>query len=336
MRKFIKILPQSSKLNQKGRSNSSSGPRVSNLMLALGLGAMSLGLVVNHTYGDSFRYPVQVGLASLSIARPAALGLGGIKTYSEESHVSDLHRKRLARNQFLPVEVKNVNDVCDQYGIPLTEELADLFILHHAVNPVAGSPCDASFEAMIKNKFDEECSMGFSSQDASKISADMSIKERQGIFLSDQRNQEIKAYNKAGYISHSLYQAAKKFKFSLVAYGPSPVHKERYMLNDNLTYPCQAFFNQEFEIYIFPIEHALKNIKLQVEHERELKGWEPYCQEENDFRDALVLVEAQKIKLIQSQFSKTIQQGYKSTIRSARESTDQILASDEKRTSPKK
>ncbi len=299
------------------------------LGVGLGFGAMSLGLLVSHAYGDSVRHPVRVGLASLSIASPAALGLGGVKTHLEESDIEDLHRKRLARNQSLPVEVKNVNYACDQYGIPLTEELADLFLLHHAVSPVEGSPCDASFEFMLKTTFDKECSSGLSREYVSAAGADILIKQGHGDLLIDERDKEIKAFNKAGYIAHSFYQTAKKFKFSLLAYGLSPVHKERYSRSDNLICIREEIFSKESAIYISSIEAALENIKSQLEAERKAQDWEPYCREENDFRDDLVFIEGEKIKLIQSQFSKTIQQEYKAMMRAERESTDNTVERDD-------
>lgn len=177
--------------------------------------AISIGLGYEHLRAPKHRPTI---LSTIYHAIPVLIAAsGGLFGWKYNKDIKgDEQRNRL---KDVSAEVHNVNSVCAEQDIPLTETLADLFILHHAVNPIKGSSLDLAFEAEIINEFKKELESGLTKSESDMINAMILEKEK-----------KINTFSSIGAGSHHLYSTLKKFAYRLqegFKLG-SPVHRERF------------------------------------------------------------------------------------------------------------
>lgn len=205
----------------------------------------------------------------------------GLKTDAQSQVVTHVQRQRMAKLQGAR-HVVGVNTVCDDHGIPLSATIADLFILHHEVNPEIGSPLDSAFEQLIIDKFQEEFDEGMSYTDAVK-GADQDLSQ----FAVETNQKKLNSVSAVGVGAHTSFQMLKEFmyKFKTALADPTRVKREMHGLIEE-RYSEQ--YQTEVEAHKQQITQALSGVRSTIREHRDRGVYERHSEVENNERDNLI------------------------------------------------
>lgn len=179
------------------------------------------------------------------------------------STIKDDQRKRIEENS-PPPHIANVNNVCDAHGIPLTEKLANLFIMQYSVHPAEGSPMDAAFEFLIIENFYEELIIGLQGKNQNEIDSfkqqlTVNLKEKIGDKANEgEIERRINSFNAVGVAAHTAFNLAKIFTNRLSNAGPDATNRERLpSSNSSNSSNSSEKYHQDCENYKQLINEAI-------------------------------------------------------------------------------
>ena len=205
----------------------------------------------------------------------------GLTTAAQSQPVTHKQRQRMAKLEGAR-HVIGVNTVCDEHGIPLSATIADLFILHHDVNPKIGSPLDSAFEQLIIDKFQEEFDEGILYTDA-VVGADNNLAQ----FAAETNQRKLNSVSAVGVGAHTSFRMLKEFmhKFKTTMMDPTRVKREMHgLIEENYSEKYQA----EVDVHKEQITQVLSGIRKTIREHRDSGVYERHTVDENNERDRLI------------------------------------------------
>lgn len=209
----------------------------------------------------------------------------GLGTQAQTQKVSHDQRQRMAKLEGAR-HVVGVNAVCDTHGIPLSATIADLFILHHEVNPEIGSPLDSAFEQLIIEKFREEFNEGMSVENA-EIGVDRNLDQ----FSVETNQRKLNSVSAVGVGAHSSFQGLKEFLHKFKEALKDPTRAKRAMYS-----PDVKDYSEEYETALDThkahITQALTDVRSTIRDHRDAGVYSRHTEDENNERDNLIKEQA--------------------------------------------
>jgi len=207
----------------------------------------------------------------------------GLTTNAQSQFVVHDQRQRMAQLEGSR-HVVGVNAVCDEHGIPLSATIADLFILHHEVNPEIGSPLDSAFEQLIIEKFQEEFDEGMSHTNA-VIGVDQELKD----FAAETNQRKLNSVSAVGVGAHASFHMLKEFmhKFKVALIDPTRVKREMY---DSRTENYSQKYQAEVEAHKEQITQALSEVRSTIREHRSSGVYERHSVDENNCNASIYLI----------------------------------------------
>lgn len=205
----------------------------------------------------------------------------GLKTHAQSQVIAHDQRQRMAQFEGSR-HVVAVNAVCDEHGIPLSATIADLFILHHKVNPEIGSPLDSAFEQLIIEKFQEEFDQGMSYTNA-VVGADQDLTQ----FAAETNQRKLNSVSAVGVGAHTSFHMLKEFmyKFKMALADPTMIKREMHGLIEER---YSDKYQTEVEAHKQKITQALSNVRSTIREHRDLGVYKRHSEVENNERDGLI------------------------------------------------
>ncbi|MDF1678642.1 MAG: hypothetical protein P1U32_08125 [Legionellaceae bacterium] len=228
--------------------------------ILIGVGATT----AYHEFSAEGHVPTATSTAPIGskIAREAGLGILGVPTPAQSQQVKHPQRQRMA--QIKSREVRGVNAVCDEEGIPLEAQIADIFIMHDKIKPEAGSPLDSAFEYAIIKKFKQEFAEGMAEGEAIA-----GVEQTLATYEASNALRRKNSVSAIGVGAHSSYQKSKEtaYKAKMAAKYPERTSKAR-----NSLYHDEDAFSEEYqrdvEFYQKQIEESIADIERRIEENR--------------------------------------------------------------------
>ncbi|MDF1683067.1 MAG: hypothetical protein P1U36_00270 [Legionellaceae bacterium] len=205
----------------------------------------------------------------------------GLTTHAQSQVVAHDQRQRMSKLEGAR-HVVGVNAVCDEHGIPLSATIADLFILHHEVNPDIGSSLDSAFEQLIIEKFQEEFDEGMSYTHA-VIGADHDLAQ----FAAETNQRKLNSVSAVGVGAHTSFHMLKEFmhKFKVALVEPARAKQEMYgLIKEKYSEQYQA----DVEAHKGQITQALSEVRRTIREHRDSGTYERHSEDENNERDSLI------------------------------------------------
>ncbi len=300
--------------------------------------AMFIGVLVTagagavyHEFTAEGHVPTTTSTAPVGskIAREATLGIFGFPTPAQSQEVKHPQRQRMS--QIKSPEVRGVNAVCDEEGIPLEAQIADIFIMHDKLSPEIGSPLDSAFEHAIIKQFKKEFDEGMTEGQAIA-----GVEQSLAAYEASNELRRRNSVSAIGVAAHSSYQKSKEttYKAKMAAKHPERTSKVQYTSHKDT---FSEDYQRDVEFYREKIEGYIADIEAKIEENRAAGMYledRPNGPDEIRDRDNFVTSACNEIKSIAKDYESS-KKTTKSNIQTTRsfKAQAETLRSDAKNTS---